>query len=133
MQKEIRFNSKTNITELMSKVANNTLTREDRLLLEQLRKAAFEYEATLNTPVPDPSTDKFADIRPEGKVPRFSDAYHAQMGVPVYMSGTLKTVLIAMAILAVITISGLFYLTVSTLKNNKYPTKTIPRHSYRLR
>lgn len=132
MQKQIRLNGKTNINELMNKVANNTLTREDRLLLEQLRKAAYEYDAR-NNALREVSLNGEKDHVSPWKHSRFQSEYEAQMATPVYMSGALKTVLIGMAILAVITITGLFYLTVSTLKNSKYPTKSIPRHHYRLR
>jgi hypothetical protein len=133
MQKEIKINPKTNVSELMSKVANNTLTREDRLVLEQLRRAAFEYDAKHRNVTPDDPDYNGADLRSPWMNSKIRAEYEAQVTTPVYMSRTLKTVLIGMAILAVITITGLFYLTVSTLKNGKYPTKSNPRHNYRLR
>ncbi len=124
---------KPDIGGLMAKAANNTLTLEDRLLLEQLRKAAFEHDARTRKFPPDASLYNPSDPHSVWKNPKFRAAYEAQVAEPVYMSRSLKTVLISMVILAIITVTGLFYLTITSLKNHKYPAKSVPRHNYRLR
>jgi hypothetical protein len=124
---------KTDIGGLMAKAANNTLTLEDRILLEQLRRTAFEHDARSRKSPPDASLYNPADPHSAWKNPAFRAAYEAQVAEPIYMSRSLKTVLISMVILAIITVTGLFYLTITSLKSHKYPAKTVPRHSYRLR
>ena len=45
--------------------------------------------------------------------------------VPV--SFALKSFLITMAVLAVLSVAAIFYITVTNVKNHRYPVKSIPR------
>ena len=51
----------------------------------------------------------------------------------VFLSKTLRRILITMLVLAAFSITAIFYMTISNLKNHKYPGKPILWHNIRLR
>ena len=54
-------------------------------------------------------------------------------GPVVFLSKTLKGILITMFVLGALSITAIFYMTISNLKNHKYPGKHILWHNFRLR
>ena len=66
---------------------------------------------------------------------RFDPEFNAgaEPGPVVYLSKTLKRILITMLVLGALSITAIFYMTISNLKNHKYPGKHILWHNIRLR
>ena len=54
-------------------------------------------------------------------------------GPVVFLAKTLKGILITMFVLGALSITAIFYMTISNLKNHKYPGKHILWHNFRLR
>jgi hypothetical protein len=143
-KKKTMSTRKKAITDLISKFSWNELSEEERVLLENWKKAGRSND-TVNRSIRDLHT------RSSWRVPYNSadqeaiwKTLHANammmkangQAAPeqiMVMSKTFKRILIAMLIVAVICISGIFYITVTAMKNNKYPLKTIQRHNFRLR
>jgi hypothetical protein len=52
---------------------------------------------------------------------------------PLVISGPLKRFLITVAVLAVISLSVIFYVTIKTFRGHQYPVKSIEQRNYRFR
>jgi len=136
---------KRSIHDIIADGLTKKLNDDELLELENLKKTAVENQKNtgnisgINERIKRLKQHSAADdqaIRNNLRLKaRFDPEFNtdAEPGPVVFLSKTLKRILITMLVLGALSITAIFYMTISNLKNHKYPGKHVLWHNIRLR